>query len=60
MLIAIQSKTPCTSGLIPTAFRTSVESDAPMKNMVMKSDQMTEHLYEWSLPRIRTFKLLFF
>lgn len=26
----------------------------------MKSDQMTEHLYEWSLPRIRTFKLLFF
>ena len=37
MLITIQSKTPCTSGLIPTAFRTSVESDAPMKNMVMMS-----------------------
>lgn len=34
MLITIQSNTPCISGLIPTVRRTSVESDAPMKNIV--------------------------
>ena len=33
-LITIQSNTPCINGLIPTVRRTSVESDAPMKNIV--------------------------
>ena len=34
MLMTIHSKTPCINGLIPTVRSTSVESDAPMKNIV--------------------------
>ena len=37
MLITSQSNTPCKSGFTPTDFSTSVESEAPIKNMVMMS-----------------------
>ena len=35
MLITIQRRTPWTRGLMPTERITSVESDAPMKNIVI-------------------------
>ena len=35
MLITIQSKMPCIIGLNPTDRITSVDSDAPMKNIVI-------------------------
>ena len=35
MLTTNQSNTPCTRGFMPTALSTSVESEAPIKNIVM-------------------------
>ena len=36
-LMTIHRSTPCTRGFTPTALTTPIESDAPMKNIVMMS-----------------------